>query len=85
MYFYQVVLKFLFIPKLFVFLCCIDYSLFEFLYTKRLFETSNFSVEEYFKFEYLKRVKENIFKTINLCKIKTNTQKCEKENIKKIE
>ena len=43
---------------------------------------TNSSVE---KFDRLKRDKESIFKTINLCKIKTNVQTYEEENIKKIE
>ena len=56
-----------------------------FLYTKWPFEIyTNSSVVEYFKFEYLKRVQEDLFKTINLCKIKTDIQKCEGKNIKKI-
>ena len=47
---------------------------FFFLYKKWAFEIyTNSCVAECFKFEHLKRVKKNIFRTINLCKIKTYT------------
>ena len=44
---------------------------------------TNSSVKENLKFEHLKRIMENIFRTINLRKIKADIQTCEKENIKK--
>ena len=47
---------------------------FIFLYKKWAFEIYiNSCVAECFKFEHLKRVKKNLFRTINLCKIKTYT------------
>ena len=58
-------------------------SFFVFIYTKIQFQIYiNSSVKECFKFENLKRVKKNLFRTINLCKIKTNIQTCEEENKK---
>ena len=63
---------------------CMNCSFFVFIYTNIQFEIyTNSSVKECFKFENLKRVKKNLFRTINLCKIKTGIQTCEKENIKK--
>ena len=62
---------------------CMNCSFFVFIYTKIQFEIyTNSSVKECFKFENLKRVKKNLFRTINLCKIKTNIQTCEEENKK---
>ena len=62
---------------------CMNCSFFVFIYTNIQFEIyTNSSVKECFKFENLKRVKKNLFRTINLCKIKTNIQTCEEENKK---
>ena len=44
---------------------------------------TNFRSEECFKFEHLKRIDENLLRTI--CKIKTDIQTYDQEDIKNVE